>query len=65
MNFGPDLLLRQPRVIDSSPFSIRVIYDAYVFGEQASALCDIQHPPRLAHPFFSPIIQRSIAHPAG
>lgn len=63
MTFGPDLLLRGPRVIDSSPASLRAIFDAYVDGEPARALCELVYPQRLRNRLAGWWISRKIGAP--
>jgi len=60
VDLGPTLILRQPRVLDSSPFCLRLKYDAFVGGEAASAFCNIVYPHRLGWPILGRFIERSI-----
>jgi hypothetical protein len=57
---GPALILRQPRILDSSPFCLRLRYDAFVDGEAARAFCRIVYPYRLGWPILGRFIERSI-----
>jgi hypothetical protein len=47
MTLAPNLLLRNPRVVDSKTWSLRAVFDAYADGEQAQAFCEIVYPDRL------------------
>jgi carotenoid 1,2-hydratase len=51
------LELRNPRVIDSSPFYLRVMYDS---GTQGKAFCEIAYPHRLTWPVLGRMIEMSI-----
>jgi hypothetical protein len=47
VNFGESLVLRRSRVVDSSPTSLRVLYDAFIDGETCTAWGEIVYPARL------------------
>lgn len=55
------LLLRRPRVIDSSPAYARLKYDAYVNGQLATAICQVVSPRRFGGPILGRLIERQIA----
>lgn len=57
---GQTLILRQPRILESSPYSIRLVYDAFVDGEASSALCQIVYPYRAQWPVLGRLIEQSI-----
>jgi carotenoid 1,2-hydratase len=55
------LHLHNPRVIDSSAFHARLVYDAVCRGARCGqALCDAVHPARLRHPIVGRMIERTI-----
>jgi hypothetical protein len=60
VDIGRTLILRQPRLLDCSPFCMRLMYDAFVDGESASALCQIVYPHRLTWPILGRWIEKSI-----
>jgi hypothetical protein len=47
IDFGGWLILRNGRVVDSSPAQLRLLFDAYVDGEQSTAWVEIAYPKRL------------------
>ncbi len=50
VNFGDSLLLRRPRIVDSSPASLQLVFDAYLDGETCKAWGEIVYPGRLHSP---------------
>jgi hypothetical protein len=52
--------LREPRVLDSSAFGVRLEYNAFVDGEAATAFCRIVYPHRLSSRLLGWLIERSI-----
>jgi carotenoid 1,2-hydratase len=60
VDMGPTLILRKPRILDSSSFCLRLRYDAYVDGEATGAFCRIVYPYRLGWPLLGRFIERSI-----
>jgi carotenoid 1,2-hydratase len=54
------LELRNPRLIDSAPFYMRLKYDALLRGRRAAALCEIACPHRLRWPVLGRMIEMSI-----
>ena len=55
------LHLHNPRLIDSSAFHARLVYDAVCRGRRCGeALCDAVHPARLRHPIIGRTIEKSI-----
>lgn len=56
-----DLLhLNNPRMLDSSPFYMRLTYDALVRGKKARAFCEVAYPHRLRWPILGRMIEMSI-----
>jgi carotenoid 1,2-hydratase len=47
VNFGESLVLRRPRIVDSSQYSLQVLFDAYVDGESCKAWGEITYPVSL------------------
>jgi hypothetical protein len=47
VNFGQALVLRRPRIMDSSANSLQVLFDGYVDGESCTAWGEIVYPARL------------------
>jgi carotenoid 1,2-hydratase len=56
---GP-LQLVNPRVIDASPFYLRLAYEASVRGVAGEAFCEIAYPHRLRWPVLGRMIEMSI-----
>jgi len=54
------LQLEKPRVIDSSPFYLRIIYDASWRGQGGTAFCEVAYPHRLRWPVLGRMIEMSI-----
>jgi hypothetical protein len=47
VNFGQLLVLRRPRIVDTSANSLQLLFDAYVDGETCQAWGEIAYPARL------------------
>lgn len=60
LRFDSELELSNPKLIDSSPFYLRVTYDARVGNRTATALCEIAYPHRLRWPVLGRMIEMSI-----
>jgi carotenoid 1,2-hydratase len=58
--FDDVLQLTSPRVIDSSPFYLRLIYDAAGRGKKGIAFCEVAYPHRLRYPILGRMIEMSI-----
>jgi carotenoid 1,2-hydratase len=58
--FGEVLALSRPRLIDSSPFYMRLLYDADVRGRKGTALTEVAYPHRLRWPVLGRMIEMSI-----
>jgi carotenoid 1,2-hydratase len=56
---GP-LRLVNPRLIDVSPFYLRLVYDASIRGADGEAFCEIAYPHRLRWPVLGRMIEMSI-----
>jgi carotenoid 1,2-hydratase len=56
---GP-LQLVKPKVIDASPFYLRLSYEASVRGANGQAFCEIAYPHRLRWPVLGRMIEMSI-----
>jgi hypothetical protein len=54
------LALRNPRLIDSSPFYLRLMYDAVARGKSGTAFCEVAYPHRLRWPVLGRMIEMSI-----
>ncbi|GIW77595.1 MAG: hydroxyneurosporene dehydrogenase [Phycisphaerae bacterium] len=59
---GTTLELTNPRLIDVSPFYMRISYDARIEGEPTSAFCEVAYPHRLRWPVLGRMIEMSISH---
>lgn len=57
---GKALRLSDPRVAESAPFHLRVLYEAEVFGRRERVLCEVAHPHRLRLPVLGRMIAMSI-----
>jgi carotenoid 1,2-hydratase len=60
VRFDDTLTLTRPRVVDPSPFYLRLIYDAQVGGRSGQAFCEIAYPHRLRWPILGRMIEMSI-----
>ncbi|HEX8322428.1 MAG TPA: hypothetical protein VF595_00820 [Tepidisphaeraceae bacterium] len=57
----PDVMtLTNPRVIDASPFYLRLQYDADIGGQRTTAFCEAAYPHRLRWPVLGRMIEMSI-----
>ncbi len=56
---GEELQLSNPRVIDPSPFYLRLVFDAVSRGESSQAFCEIAYPHRLTWPILGRMIEMS------
>lgn len=67
ISFAPFLRLSSPRVVDSAPFYMRLIYDAELDGKvRTTAFCEVAYPHRLRWPVLGRMIEMSIRRqPAG
>ena len=62
--WAPPMTLSDPRVIDSSPFYLRLQYKAVCEGHQGTAFCEVAYPHRLRWPLLGRMIEMSI-HASG
>lgn len=60
LDFGHELRLSNPRVVDSAPFYMRVVYEAESHGQRGSAFCEVAYPHRLRWPVLGRMIEMSI-----
>jgi len=60
VRFENMLTLSQPRVIDASPFFLRLQYEAHAGAQRGSAFCEVVKPSRLRLPVVGRLIERSI-----
>lgn len=58
-----DLRLVKPRIIDSSPFYLRINYDAWSLQGEGTAFCEVAYPHRLRWPVLGRMIEMSIWKP--
>jgi carotenoid 1,2-hydratase len=58
--FGDVLTLDNPRVLDSAPFYLRVMYDAVARGRRTTAFTEVAYPHRLRYPILGRMIEMSI-----
>ncbi len=54
------LTLSNPRVVDPSPFYLRLVYDAQWGASRGEAMCEIAYPHRLRWPVLGRMIEMSI-----
>lgn len=59
LRLGSELELSNPRVIDPSPFYLRLVYDAASRGQSSQAFCEIAYPHRLTWPLLGRMIEMS------
>lgn len=60
LSFDNHLKLSAPRLVDSSPFYMRMIYNAQAGDEQGTAFCEVACPHRLRWPVLGRMIEMSI-----
>ncbi len=60
LRFDDVLCLSSPRVIDSAPFYMRLVYDVIFNGEKGTCLCEVAYPHRLLWPVLGRMIEMSI-----
>ena len=60
LKVGRWLALTNPRVVDSSPFYLRLVYDAAAGGQRGSAFVEVAYPHRLRLPVLGRMIEMSI-----
>jgi carotenoid 1,2-hydratase len=60
---GDEVELTNPRVLDSSPFSLRLLYTASVGSSAGTALCEVAYPHRLRWPVLGRVIERFFESP--
>jgi carotenoid 1,2-hydratase len=65
ITFSSRLRLTHPRVVDSAPFYMRLVYDAAIDGGARSgrAFCEVAYPHRLRWPVIGRMIEMSIFRP--
>ena len=65
IDFPPHLRLTAPRVVDSAPFYMRLVYDAALDGgsRRTTAFCEVAYPHRLRWPVLGRMIELSIHRP--
>lgn len=59
LDFGDVLRLSSPRVVDPSPFYLRLQFEAESRGERATAFCELAYPHRLRWPILGRMIEMS------
>lgn len=62
IDFGDDLRLDEPRVIESTPILVQLRYRASVGGVTTTALAHVVEPGRVAWPFVGRALERFIVH---
>jgi hypothetical protein len=60
VDFADVLRLENPKVLDSSPWKVRLLYQAQHRGRAGRALCEIDYPRRLQAPLLGRLIERSM-----
>ena len=65
LDFGGGLFLHHPRVIDASPFYLRLLYETPYFGREATAFCEVAYPHRLRWPVLGRMSEMSINRAEG
>jgi len=60
VRFESLLTLSQPRLIDASPFYLRLQYEAHAGAQRGSAFCEVAKPSRLRLPVLGRMIEMSI-----
>jgi carotenoid 1,2-hydratase len=61
VEIGELVSLTNPRVVDSEPFYLRVMYDAVCEGKSGQAFCEVAYPHRLRWPVLGRMIGMSIS----
>lgn len=60
LKIGSVVQLEHLRVVHSSPFNLRLNYDAICRGQKGTAFCEVMYPHRLRWPILGRMIERSI-----
>ena len=60
IGFDDALVMTNPKVIDDTPFYLRVVYDAVARGKRGRAFCEIAYPHRLRWPILGRMVEMSI-----
>lgn len=60
LQLADDLRLDAPRVVDSAPFYLRLVYRAEFAGRECAALCEVAYPHRLRWPILGRMVEMSI-----
>ena len=60
LEFGEVMTLSNPRLIDTQPFYLRLMYDAHSRGKTGVAFCEVAYPHRLRWPILGRMIEMSI-----
>lgn len=63
LKFDDAVELSHPRVIDSSPFYLRLLFTARVRERRGTAFCELAYPHRLRWPILGRMIEMSIHKP--
>lgn len=61
LSFNSTMRLKNPRLIDSAPFYMRLIYEAECQGRRGTAFCEVAYPNRLRWPVLGRMIEMSIS----
>lgn len=59
LRLADGITLNHPRVIDPTPFYLRLIYQAHCRGRVGTALCEVAYPHRLRWPILGRMIEMS------
>lgn len=60
LTFGDVMTLTNPRIVDNTPFYLRLTYDANCEGKVGGAFCEVAYPHRLRWPILGRMIEMSI-----
>jgi carotenoid 1,2-hydratase len=59
IRFDDQLTLSNPRVLDPTPFYMRLLFDAERNGQRSTAFCELAYPNRLRWPLLGRLIEMS------
>jgi carotenoid 1,2-hydratase len=60
IGFDDALVMTNPKVIDDTPFYLRLVYDAVALGKRSKAFCEVAYPHRLRWPLLGRMVEMSI-----
>ena len=60
LGFDDALVMTNPKIVDDTPFYLRLTYDAVARGRRCRAFCEVAYPHRLRWPLLGRMVEMSI-----